>query len=946
MDIKPKKTKNLTAAQKQKLNKAGGWLGKIFTVLFILAFIVLISFNWITDYIWMGSVGYQDSYMTILTSKLMLGVVGFILFAIFTYMTLSWIRNVYVGHFTAGQLPPFINNKKQSRLLTLVIAIIVGLLGSVLVQGVGWEPWLKFLNYESFGVKDPHFDRDVSFYMFVLPFIEFVLSIVLGLAIFFFLVEIGFYSVYNMYRMNRKAQMHMGITLAIIGILLAFQHVLEPFRSLLTNQVNVVQESVVHGLSYTDDVVNNPASYVMAGVALLGTIWVIVALFRGRWKSMVAPIILYIAVGVLAQGASMIVQNFVVSPNEFSKESPYLEESLSMTRTAYDLDNMTEDQHPGADSLDQSMVERNQDTINNVRINDARPILSVYNQLQTFRTYYEFNDIDIDRYNVDGEYEQVFLGARELNTEDLPSQAKTWVNQNLRYTHGYGISMSNVNEITPQGQPEYMVENLPPEGKPEVERPQVYFGEEDYDSVIVNSGVEEFDYPAGDENMSNTFEADSGVPLSGINRALFAINEGSFRMFVSDQVTGDSKILQTRNIMDRVERIAPFLTYDEDPYIFIREDGTMDWMIDAYVTEENYPYSEPYSEDNSYIRNSVKVTVDAYTGEVDFYAVNPEEPLLRTYQQIFPDLFTEKVPEDVKSHFRYPIDLFKIQAQMYQTYHMTNLEVFYNREDYWEIPTEKYFNEDITMEPYYVTMRLPEAEEEEFVLMTPFTPRNRQNMIAWMGVRNDGEHYGEKVVYEFPKQENVYGPQQIENRINQDSNISQQLNLWSQGGSEVIRGNLLVLPIEDTVLYAEPVYIESSNETSLPEVKQVIVAYQDQIVMEPTFDKALEVLLSRIDPEVEAPEEGGEDSQGEGQSSGLETNETLQEISDLFGQYQQQMSDGNYEEAGRIMEEIQSKLQSSQNSGGAGQQNPENQNNGGNDGSSEGENSSDSSGEE
>ncbi|WP_241657246.1 UPF0182 family protein [Halobacillus salinus] len=912
MDNKFNNVTGLSSAKKQKWRKFGGWFGKMAMILFVVLILVSISFSWITDYIWMGTVGYRDSFMTILTSKLMLGVVGFLLFSIVTYIMFSWMRKVYVGYFSAEQLPGFINSKKASRLLMLSVALFAGLIGSALVQGVGWEPWLKFLNYEPFGVNDPHFGRDVSFYMFVLPFIEFVLSTILGLAIFFFILEVAFYSVFRMYSKSRSAQLHMGATLAVIGILLAGQHLLEPFHSLLTNQVNIVQESVVHGLSYTDDVINNPASYVMAGVAVLGTIWLIISLFRGNWKGMLAPIVVYIAVGILAQGASMIVQNFVVSPNEFSKESPYLEENLNMTRTAYDFENMTEEQHPGADTLDQAMVDRNQDTINNVRINDSRPLLSVYNQLQTFRTYYEFNDIDIDRYEVDGEYEQVFLGARELNTSDLPSQAQTWVNQNLRYTHGYGIAMSNVNEITPQGQPEYMVENLPPEGELQVERPQLYFGEEDYDSVIVNSGVDEFDYPAGDENMSNRFEADTGVPLSGINRALFAINEGSFRMFVSDQVTGDSQLLQTRNIMDRVERIAPFLSYDEDPYIFLRDDGSMAWMIDAYVTEENYPYSEPYSGDDSYIRNSVKVTVDAYTGETTFYVAEPDEPLLKTYQKMFPDMFTTEVPDDVRSHFRYPIDLFKIQSQMYRTYHMTNLEVFYNREDYWEIPTEKYFNEDITMEPYYVTMRLPGAEEEEFVLMTPFTPRNRQNMIAWMGVRNDGENYGEMMIYEFPKQENVYGPQQIENRINQDSTISQQLNLWSQGGSEVIRGNLLVMPIEDTVLYVEPIYIKSSNATSLPEVKQVIIAYQNQIVMEPTFDRALEVLLSRIDPEAEAPEEGGAAEETPDTGAAIESNEVLQEVADLFDQYQQEMSSGNYEEAGRIMEEIQSTLQESE----------------------------------
>src|SRR5699024_423811 len=438
----------------------------------------------------------------------------------------------------------------------------------------------------------------------------------------------------------------------------------------------------------------------------------------------------------------------------------------------------------------------------------------------------------------------------------------------------------------------------------------------------------EFDYPTGEENESHRFEADSGIPLTGFKRFLFALDEGSFRMLFSDQITKDSQFLATRNIMDRVNRIAPFFQYDDDPYIFVREDGTLAWMIDAYLSAENYPYSEAYNGRENYIRNSIKVVVDAYTGEVDFYVTDPEDPLVQTYMNIFPDLFTTEIPEDVQTHFRYPADLFKIQASMYGTYHMSNLEIFYNREDFWQFPTEKYFNKDIEMEPYYITMKLPEHDEEEFILMMPYTPKKRQNMIAWMGVRNDGENYGEMFVYRFPKQKNIYGPQQIENRINQDSEISKELNLWSQGGSEVIRGNLLAIPIEDTVLYVEPVYIESSNETSLPEVKQVIMAYGDNIVMEDTFDKALAKILSMVDPNSEDParedeeqddadqeqdveDEEAADEQAENEPDApiLEADEILTEIATLFEEYRSALADGNWEEAAEIMSDIEARLQ-------------------------------------
>ncbi|MBP1969129.1 uncharacterized membrane protein (UPF0182 family) [Virgibacillus natechei] len=906
---------NMSQQQIEKFKKLGSRFGIIVGILIFLLVVGVIGFQWIVDYIWMDSLDFGNVYTTILGSKVMLGVVGFILFSVVTYFTLFWIRRSYTKHFDSHQLPPIILKRKIMNALLLGVAIIAGALGSLIVQGVGWEPALKLLNYASFGQTDPYFNMDISFYMFVLPFLEFIVYLLLGLGIFFLIVEVGAYSVFNMYRMSRSAQLHMGITLGIIGVLLAFNHLLEPYGTLLTNQVNVFQQSVVHGLSYTDNLINIPSSYILAGVAIIGTVWVIVALVRGKLNSMLIPIVAYVVLVIAGQLVSAGVQNFVVSPNEFSQEEQYLEHNLNFTQAAYDLDNIEERENPGNDSLDEEMIERNELTMDNVRVNDSRPLLDVYNQLQTFRTYYQFNDVDIDRYEIDGEYEQVFIGARELSTEDLPEQAQTWLNQTLRYTHGYGVTMSHVNEITSQGQPEYMLQNVPPEGDLDITRPQIYFGEEDYGNVIVNSEVDEFDYPSGDENMTSRYEEEAGIQLNGMNRLLFSLNEGSFRMLVSDQVTGDSQFLATRNIMDRVNRIAPFFEYDQDPYIFVRDDGSLAWMLDAYLTAESYPYSEGYDGNNNYIRNSVKVTIDAYTGEVDFYIANPDDPLLQTYHNMFPELFTEEIPQDVQAHFRYPERLFTIQASMYGTYHMSDLEVFYNREDVWEFPTELYFDEDIEMEPYYVTMELPEYEEEEFILMMPFTPRNRQNMIAWMGVRNDGEHYGEKFVYNFPKQKNVYGPQQIENRINQDSRISQELNLWAQGGSEVIRGNLLALPIEDTVMYVEPIYIESSNETSLPEVKQVVLAYEDHIVMEETFDQSLEQMLTLIDPETEVDEDQIDEEIEESEEPtgpSIELEEELEEFSGLFNDYQNALSEGNWNEAAEIMTELETKINESE----------------------------------
>lgn len=902
---------NKTSKKKPRMSKAKS----ITLIVIILLFIVgALSVSFITDFIWMDSLGFRDLFTTILGSKVLLAGIGFIVFLVLSMITFFWVRSTYIGHLKQEQLPPIILEKKKSSAIIFGISMVIGLFGSSLVQGIGWEPLLKFLNQASFNITDPYFNMDISFYMYTLPVLKIMLNLLLSLGIFFFLLEAGFYSVFGIYRKSKKAQIHMGVTLGFIGLLLAGLHVLAPYETILSNKVNIFQESAVYGLSYTDQLINIPKAYVLAAVAVIGTIWMIVSMNRGKILSMAMPIVAYVVLVIVGQLASVAVQSFVVSPNEFSKEEPYLAHNLEYTRAAYKILGIEEQEHPVNDSLDTAMIERNMKTIENVRINDVRPLEDVYDQTQTIRPYYAFNDVDIDRYQIDGDYEQVFISARELRTEDLSEQAKTWENLNLRYTHGYGVVMSHVNQVTPQGQPKYMLNNLPPQGVMDVNRPQIYFGEESYDEIVVNSKKEEFDYPQGGDNATSRYEAENGIPMTGLNRLLFALDTANFRMLVSDQISSDSLLLHTRNIMDRVDRIAPFFTYDEDPYIFIREDGSLAWMIDAYLTEEHYPYAEPYSDSGAnYIRNSVKVVVDAYTGEVDFYVVDPSDPLLKTYQNMFPSLFEEEIPEDIRAHFRYPEMLFKVQSSIYGTYHMSNLEVFYNREDVWQIPTEKYYNEDVEMDPYFVTMKLPEYEEEEFILMQPFTPRNRQNMIAWMGVRNDGEHYGEMFVYRFPKQKNVYGPQQIENRINQDSVISQQLNLWSQGGSEVIRGNLLAIPIEDTILYVEPIYIESSNETSLPEVKQVVVAYSDYIVMEESFEKALARILELVDPDSKPnnePNDSQEDTEdGEDTEPILNAEDTLIEVSELFDAYQEALSQGEWQKAGELMTEIETILE-------------------------------------
>jgi uncharacterized membrane protein (UPF0182 family) len=884
-------------------------LGKWLVGLLFFIILIQVVIGWVSDYIWMDHLGFSSVFTTVLSAKVTLGLIGFFLFFIPTFVLLWNIRSVYLREFPNEPWIAMIQARKAFLWFNAAVSFFCGLLGSLLVQGLGWEPWLTYLNQSPFGVVDPYFGHDLSFFVYTLPLWNFALAIFLfltGAAVFLKLI---LYSLRGLIIHSPRAQRHFLISVVPFGLLIAVHFLLSPYETALTNSVNLFQDSVVFGVSYTDHVINIPFDRIMVGVSILATVLFIIAILRQRFHYFGVGIGLFFGSLLLGTFASVAVQSFIVSPNEFVKEKPYLQHNLDYTRQAYELDQVDVQSKEINDTLSEEMLERNQLTIDNIRINDPRPLKDVYNQLQTFRPYYFFNDIDVDRYDIDGKYQQVFISVRELTQERLPEQAQTWVNQHLRYTHGYGVSMSNVNEITSEGLPEYIVKDLPPEGPVDVKKPQIYFGENDYHSVIVGSKVDEFDYPTSDENKTHNFEADTGIPMTGFNRFLYALDEKSFRYLVSDQITEESQLLQTRNIVERVQRIAPFLQLDDDPYPVVREDGSIVWLLDAFTMTNRYPFSDNGGSSRNYMKNPIKITVDAYTGEVTFYLLDPDEPLAKTYQNIFPDLFETDIPDEIRKHFRYPIDLFHVQANMYRTYHMTNLELFYNREDVWQIPTEKYFNDDIAMEPYYVTMKLDDSDREEFILMLPFTPNAKQNMISWMAVRNDGEHYGETFVYQFTKQRNIYGPQQIENRINQNASISQQLNLWSQGGSRVIRGNLLVIPIEDTVIYVEPLYIESSNQTSLPEVKQVIVAYQDYIVMEPTLERSIERLMELIADGV-PPEDAAETPEGDGEAPAApSTDELLKRIQDTFDTYQEANRNGDYEEAGRALKKLEELLQ-------------------------------------
>jgi uncharacterized membrane protein (UPF0182 family) len=566
-------------------------------------------------------------------------------------------------------------------------------------------------------------------------------------------------------------------------------------------------------------------------------------MFRPGWRFLVAGLVVLVVLWVAGLGiAPALLQSYRVKPNELALERPYIENNIRMTRQAYALDRVEEKDFAAEDNLTPAVLDRNNLTVKNIRLWDHRPLLVTYGKLQEIRTYYKFRDVDVDRYTLNGEYRQVMLSARELSYRDLPSRG--WINEHLTYTHGYGLVASPVNRITPEGLPDFFIKDIPPSvggGIPKITRPEIYYGEIGNEYVFVRTRSQELDYPSGDQNVYTRYEGKGGIPVDSLLRKVaFAARFGALNVLLSNDLTPESRVMIYRDVAARVQEAAPFLKFDRDPYVVITADGRLMWMIDGYTTSDRYPYATPVRGFN-YIRNSVKATVDALDGTVSYYVADPEDPLIRTYARAFPALFKpiDQMPKDLQIHVRYPEDLFTVQARMYATYHMQDPQVFYNKEDLWVLPRLQQEGRDREMEPYFTVMRLPGEPREEFVLLSGFNPSGRDNMIALLVARMDPPQYGRLIAYAFPKQKLVFGPRNIQARINQDPVISQQIALWNQQGSRVITGTLLAIPIEQSLVYVQPLYLAAAEQGALPELRRVVVAYGNQIAMEPTLEAAL-----------------------------------------------------------------------------------------------------------
>jgi uncharacterized membrane protein (UPF0182 family) len=750
---------------------------------------------------------------------------------------------------------------------------------------------LLFLNAQSFGVADPIFSRDVGFYIFQLPVYEFVQGWLVALL---FVTVVGLLLIYagsNLLEMQRgtwqplrsiATRRHLAVLGGLLLLAWAAGYVFDIFRLLYSSR------GVAFGAGYTDLRASLWALRLQMVFMALTALAVLANYFRPNLRLPILTGALWlISVFVIGGLLPGILQRYVVEPNELTLETPYIENNIEFTRRAFGLDEIETVPFGATRDLSTDDLLENEQVLRNIRLWDYRPLHQTYQQLQGLRPYYELGEIDIDRYEIDGQQRQVMLAARELNKDKLP--APSWVNRNLEFTHGYGIVMNPVNEVTPEGQPNFFIKDFPPQSRVSIEvtRPEIYYGELTRDTVYVGSNREEFSYPSGDENVYTNYAGTGGVRLdSFLKRLAFAMRQSDPNVLLSDDITQTTRVQFRRQIQERVRELTPFLVLDADPYLVVDSSGRLIWIQDAFTVSDDYPYStptriaarptvvettpasEPLPETTrtlNYIRNSVKITVDAYNGTVSYYVADPDDPIIRSYAGAFPGVFRplDEMPADLRDHLRYPVDLFWVQARQQLTYHMEDLRVFYNKEDLWQIPTEVLNNSQQETEPYYVTLPLPDSHESEYLLILPFSPATKNNMIAWMAARNDPEHYGELIVYELPKQSLVFGPLQVEGRIDQEPTISQQFTLWDQRGSSVIRGNLLVLPINQSFLYVEPIYL-LSEASALPELKRIVTASNSSVAMAETLDRSLVALAGGTPAtppitgviEPEAPEQG------------------------------------------------------------------------------------------
>ena len=901
-------------------------------------YVIANATNFYTDLLWFKSLGYEDSFWTMYTTEYLF---GFIYFAVFwlivgaNILVASRVKSVVVkpGGEVFQQQMEFI--AKPAKMIFFGLLLFVSYIMSA-APASNWMRALQYLNSERFGDIDSVFQKDIGFYVYELPFYQSLINWLFGVLI----VTIIATAAVHIYRravhftpqgvsLGQFTRRHIMILIGLVLFLYAFDYHYSQYDILYKDN------GIVVGAGYTDVNAALFGYQLMQIVAVIGALGAFFSAFKGSWKWLAGSVIIQFGAAFLFLSIyPSLIQRFVVKPNELEKEKPYIEENIKRTRKAYELNKIVEKDFKYDLTLTGADIRANNTTIKNVTLWDYRPLRDSYSQLQEIRPYYNFYDVDIDRYFVNGEYRQVMLSGRELNLQKIGSD--NWINKTFIYTHGHGIVMSPVNVVTTEGQPEFFIKNIPPTFSVDIkiDRPEIYFGElqsiDDY--IVVKTSKEEFDYPLGEKNQHTFYKEDSGVEIGSLGRKiLFAIRFGKFNFLLNDYIQPESKIIYYRNISDRVSKLIPYVKLDNDPYMVV-ENGRLYWIYDGFTITDQYPYAKisyersmsPFGRGTTYnyIRNSVKVVVDAYNGSTQIYSFNPEsDPLIRVYSKIFPGVFKpiDTMPDFLKKHLRYPQDLFDIQAQLFTQYHVEDANVFFNKEDEWNIATEKYGDDVQRMESYYVIMKLPEESKEEFLLMVPFTPNTKPNMIAWFCARSDGDQYGKLMVYKFPKSELVYGPMQVESRIDQTPEISEKLTLWNQQGSSVTRGNLLVIPIKNSVLYVEPLYLQS-QQSKMPELKKVIVAYDNYIYMEDNLETGLEKVFggnfSSMSNEKASTSAAAKEESDTGKSDSAVPSDVAKAIRELsrsamenYNNAQEALRKGNWTKYGESLERMKKDLE-------------------------------------
>jgi uncharacterized protein len=830
----------------------------LFFVIFVIVIpLFSVGVGLLVDWTWFSHIGFREIFVTIVGTQFGLGIGCGAAFLLLAGLNLWAARGVahHSGYLATARPRAVIAEFPALEKFPAVFRSLVWF-GLVLVAFVvgqwaatHWGSYLLATHAARMTETDPIFGIRLSFYLFRLPFLFFVYHLALIVllvsllsAALWYLIEGGAWISPRGLGMGRNARRHLMVLGGLLFLLLAWRARLGMYDLVYS------PGGLVFGAGYTDIHVAWPVLWIQLVLCVAAAL----AFFAGARDGRMRPA-QYAVGGVLAVAlvggliAPTLVQWWLVAPSELEKEQPYIARNIKFTRQAYGLDRFDERDFPAIQDLTAASIQQNATTMRNLRLWDHGPQLTTFQQLQEIRTYYDFVQVYNDRYNIHSELRQVSLSARELSADSLPDP--NWVNQHLIYTHGYGLCLGPVNESTPDGLPVLFIKDIPPASSIslKVTRPEIYYGQLSNNYCLVRTSAKEFDYPSGEDNVYSVYQGSGGVPVGGLwRRLLYALHFGNINILLSGYIQPASRIMIYRRVLDRVRALAPFLSFDSSPYLVIADDGSLQWIVDAYTTSDEYPYSDPTDGVGNYIRNSVKITVNAYDGQVKFYVSDPSDPVIQTYESIFPGVFhpLAEMPPDLRAHIRYPQDFFAIQAAKYAVYHMTDPSVFYSKEDLWRVATRTVNGQSEPMNPYYAVMKLPEVgTTEEFILMVPFTPARKNNMIAWMAARCDGPDYGKVLVFTFPKEKLIYGPEQIQSRLNQTPAISQQLTLWDQGGSRVIHGTLLVVPVQNAVMYVEPLYLASEGGSSLPQLKRVIVAYSDQVVMEPSLDEALNAIF-------------------------------------------------------------------------------------------------------